>query len=152
MTHKAIVIWNLPGPWASCLAVFLTGPLSQPYRAWVLFWMYHILPPYCCTLLYMPVRLPAESSRTPYWVPLRISPPPCRSDTCLSGRLSPSLPSRSWGLSPAPLALTTALQLFMSVSVLSRADPCFIHLCVLCSITNNGRCFLKDCWVNECLD
>lgn len=55
-------------------------------------------------------------------------PPPRCSDTCLWAALPKFPPSRSWGLSPAPLALATVLQLLMPVSVLFvGADPCFIH-------------------------
>lgn len=82
-------------------------------------------------------------------------PPPHCSDTCLWAALPKSPPSRSWGLSPAPLALATVLQLLMPVLVLSGGRSMFyssVLVLLIWSITKNCRCFLRDCWVNEWLD
>lgn len=59
------------------LGAFLNGP---------------ILPLYCRTLLYMLVRLPTESSCTPYRVRPHQSPLPHVAQIPASGRLSPSSP------------------------------------------------------------
>lgn len=152
MTHKAIMIWNLPSPWASCLAVFLTGPLSALLSLSAFLNVPYPSPVPLYTIIYA-----GQAAHRVLMHPV-LSPPPTHLSSSMLLRYLPlwaavpESPQQKLGSLTAPLALTTVLQLLMSVSVLSRADPCFIHLCVRWSITNNGRCFLKDCWVNECLD